>query len=865
MLNARPRIKLTRSTKADAGRYLDPRAVFAQEKVSCDADQPVSHLFGIGFNRSATSSLTRYFRDLGLPTVHWKDGLVSRAMRGNSEAGRPILSGLDQWRVFFDMEHYDADEPLGYFKSYQRYFRQLEEELPHAYFLFNWRPWEVWVKSLFHHPIERFQLVGVLSEERLNRLYGAKRRIPTLEYLQLISDLSVHELVERLKREYQLHVEGVSTYFRGKGKLLVFDLEDLDASLDGLNCFLKRIGWYRPVRFSWENGGIDRDLSIMICCMARNDHLAETLAQTVEDNILDAKRVELVVVHFLTDERRDSILAQEIEARYARHLDSGYLRYHQNRDFPHWRAGACRQTAFWYTRGRLVYNLDCDNFTGINGGRQLLNAFELYGFDELIYLGFNGVFADGSFGRICLSERNHHRIGSYHYQLPTVWSHDDSFLLLQAILELKVRILTPNRGNCLVYIEQLLKGLGLEQSKREILERVSELGVVEQVTLNPHQGLSHSRRESFKTVAPQGDPDELNRMVSEDLSVGSRYMREYFGKQGDLLEQFRAVFETWKSRHLLADQQLGDQPLRREYPSMEEFQSRIRHQKFVFYTVFPDGERLLGLIDLLVSAFLNQILITVLIPESLFEKSYLRYPGLWVFASECQMVTLLDQAHVLIRLDPTCVVLSGSLLVRINRLFNETGRSVIRGTGDELTAKKGRISKEEADESVVEFDFQESGDLRVVESLDRHHLAPVVTSRWFLWGDPTRCEGLKIGPQELERREALKRTVESSINFLQRLGVVNAPVIDQNCHSVELRAGQIVLTYGLFCHNYLIPVRDGVKYLVWQPDQLYPIERLPYEQTIVVAHQRKTRYRTVIIRGRVDYRELLQELAALTP
>ena len=110
----------------------------------------------------------------------------------------------------------------------------------------------------------------------------------------------------------------------------------------------------------------------------------------------------------------------------------------------HWQPGPCRHVGFWYSRGRLIYNLDCDNFSGYRCGREMIDKFEQYGNDDIIYIGFNGVFSDGVLEEYVYQKLNHFKIMIIHiiYQL---FGHDDSFLLLSAILELGVKILSPSK------------------------------------------------------------------------------------------------------------------------------------------------------------------------------------------------------------------------------------------------------------------------------------------------------------------------------------------------------------------------------------------------------------------------------------
>ena len=762
-----------------------------------------SHIFCIGFNRCCTSSLASYFRRQGIPSVHWKDGQISKTIRSNAETGQSILTGLEEWKAFFDIDHFDQREPFGYFKSYRYYFRALAEQYPQSLFIFNYRPVNCWIKSLFHHHIERHQI-------EIDRLFEKSNRILTLEYMQYVGKKTVYELVEALRQEYRDHVNEVASYFINKNRLVVFDLEELDRSMARLNLVLDQIRWTTVGGLSLchLNRGYTKRLSIMICCMDRIEHLIETLPVTIEENLEQGDEVEIVVVHFVSERTmtQDNVLENFISREYDCHLQSGYLKYIRNKDFSKWMPGPCRHTAFWYTRGSLVYNLDCDNYTGPNLGRQIIDQFDLFGDDCIVYFGFNGCYGSGSFGRICLSERNHFRIGSYHYGLTTNWSHDDSLLLLECILTLELKILVSDKTSCSPFIEEMFKkalGITLDDC---LLSRLHEYGLIQTSLINRHKGISHDRSESFKTVTSETGKE----LHLEDLQKGYEYIKNYFGEKIHLKN-------LWTHKIDL-----------------------IKDQKIIFYTVMENENQLDRVVNLAISCAINNITLTVLSQCKTRTETHKRtavYPIIWSHESRSD---LLENKAVLVEIDNRFYLNSRFLLTRIGRLLDKhPDIDTFIDKSDALLVKR----RGQSCATVQHYDFLEHHEL--VDSGGNYWLANLFKIDLTIWGDPIDTTGLDIGPKELERREMMSRHVEQLEAYCKNMGMIVNRASDKKVYRIGQR--ELVLTYGLFSFNNKIPIREDLRYLVWQPDLSFNMARFPMDRTLVLAKQKKTDYNTVIL------------------
>lgn len=166
-------------------------------------------LFFIGFNKTGTKTLHSFFRDNGYLSVHSSSymaqrlGLppIAKLMRQNQENGLPLLTGLDHYDVYSDMISLTETELI----EANGFFRELAAENPGAYFVFNDRPVEKWIRSrLSHEGGPRGSFVG-----RYARAFG----------------ISEAEAPERWRAHYQRHKAEVLDHFAGDQHFLLFDIE----------------------------------------------------------------------------------------------------------------------------------------------------------------------------------------------------------------------------------------------------------------------------------------------------------------------------------------------------------------------------------------------------------------------------------------------------------------------------------------------------------------------------------------------------------------------------------------------------------------------------------------------------------------
>lgn len=166
-------------------------------------------LFFIGFNKTGTKTLHKFFRDNGYLSAHhvthWarrrKLPSLAKMMASNRAAGRPMLAGIDHYDVYSDLIHLTDREVI----EANGFFRELHAQHPDAYFVLNDRPVEKWLRSrLAHEGGPRGSLVA---------RYAAALGISEAEAPALWRD------------QYERHKAGAASYFAGNPRFMIFDIE----------------------------------------------------------------------------------------------------------------------------------------------------------------------------------------------------------------------------------------------------------------------------------------------------------------------------------------------------------------------------------------------------------------------------------------------------------------------------------------------------------------------------------------------------------------------------------------------------------------------------------------------------------------
>lgn len=176
-------------------------------------------IFGVGLNKTATTSLHHALELLGFRSLHWGGPPVRHTVEASLAAGEPLLARLDPaYDAFSDVE------PL------YRNVALLDEQYPGSRFVLTVRPVEEWLDSRRRH-VERNQALA--AEGRYEGTF-----------------LVVDEAGWRA--DWHQHLATVRGHFAGRDDLLELDLTR-HAAWEPLCSFL---GAAVPeAAFPWENRG----------------------------------------------------------------------------------------------------------------------------------------------------------------------------------------------------------------------------------------------------------------------------------------------------------------------------------------------------------------------------------------------------------------------------------------------------------------------------------------------------------------------------------------------------------------------------------------------------------------------------------
>ena len=148
------------------------------------SDRTPLRIFLIGFNKCGTTSFHDYFSANGISSVHWRANTLALALHRNSQERRALLSGIDQWTAYTDMNcipgsPWDASNSTGKpLIEGCRYFRELHRDYPQALFILNTRDPLQWVRSRLNHDDGLFAraYLKALADEGITNRRQLKQR-----------------------------------------------------------------------------------------------------------------------------------------------------------------------------------------------------------------------------------------------------------------------------------------------------------------------------------------------------------------------------------------------------------------------------------------------------------------------------------------------------------------------------------------------------------------------------------------------------------------------------------------------------------------------------------------------------------------
>jgi hypothetical protein len=180
----------------------------------------VQYIFGIGLNKTGTTSLTHALRMLGFEALHHRDG-VEEAMQRAHHEGVPLLSYAPRADAYLD------------YRAVEAWFDVLDQQYPRSRFILTTRDLEGWLASRKKHVLR--------NQAR------AESGVYRGEWLRV--DL------EAWRREWYSHHDRVRSYFADRQSLLEMDV----SAGDGWDVLTPFLGVPEPEEpFPWLNRAMSR-------------------------------------------------------------------------------------------------------------------------------------------------------------------------------------------------------------------------------------------------------------------------------------------------------------------------------------------------------------------------------------------------------------------------------------------------------------------------------------------------------------------------------------------------------------------------------------------------------------------------------
>ena len=170
------------------------------------------------------------------------------------------------------------------------------------------------------------------------------------------------------------------------------------------------------------------DLTFCITCMNRIHQIKQTLRKNLDDNKNSGYNINFVLVDFGSKDGLKEYIINNFEID----LKSEYLKFYYTDELKYWNSPIAKNTSHLLGNGKYLVNLDCDNFTGINGADFLIDHYKNKG-DNIIIHQSSNIFGSGTMGRISMTKENFLKIGGYNQSLFPM-SHQDGDIVNRAIL-----------------------------------------------------------------------------------------------------------------------------------------------------------------------------------------------------------------------------------------------------------------------------------------------------------------------------------------------------------------------------------------------------------------------------------------------
>lgn len=183
-------------------------------------------------------------------------------------------------------------------------------------------------------------------------------------------------------------------------------------------------------------------LSFCITCKNRFHQIAKTLPQNLEDNRMFKNRIEFILVDFGSTDG----LREWIKENFMKEIEEGYLKYFYTEELHSWHASIAKNTAHLLAKNEILVNLDCDNYTGYNGGRFVIRQFVKHG-EKIVLHQYGGDIYDGSYGRIGLMHSFFLQVRGYDESFAPMAYQDTDLINRLCLLGLTYKLIPNTKYN----------------------------------------------------------------------------------------------------------------------------------------------------------------------------------------------------------------------------------------------------------------------------------------------------------------------------------------------------------------------------------------------------------------------------------
>jgi len=181
-------------------------------------------IFIIGFNKTATRSLTKIMRYNNFRAFHWGSETAAERFKNNIKNKVPLLTGYENYDCYADNEELIHN------------FKLLDKQYPNSIFIYNIRAINDWICSRLNHMLSCGPLQYI-------KYYRMKKQL---------DGFSDKEIIQYWINDYNTHYTNVVTYFKNRSNFMIYDInkntpQDLKKVLPSLKLMDKKPKITNPV------------------------------------------------------------------------------------------------------------------------------------------------------------------------------------------------------------------------------------------------------------------------------------------------------------------------------------------------------------------------------------------------------------------------------------------------------------------------------------------------------------------------------------------------------------------------------------------------------------------------------------------